>query len=302
MKEQSANLIQRIDELLQDRQLDEVADELVDLLTPSASDPWPDVEVVLHLAEHEAVAEDLRKHGIPDELEQAIGEALEAVFPMLGIRPYGPTFKLVDIARRRLDAETEKFELVVDKLDEISTDERVAMVERYLGTEPAPMFVNRMRQLYPEVVSEATEALEDEGEARVRLEALVERLGQLQADDDWTPEAVAETLASVDRPEEVASLGLASDHPDEQFAGAAVMYARELDDLVPTAIRLALDGTGCAPELAVLTSQIAPERARNSYSTFIAEVTWQNPELPEAELTEARIRAILSARSVLPRL
>jgi len=300
MNEQTANLIQRIDDMLAGRSVEEAAEELVELLTPGPSDPWPHVEVVLHLAEHEAVAADLRQHAVPDELEQAIGEALEAVFPLLGIRPYGPTFKLVDIARRRLDAETEKFELVVDKLDEITEAERVPMVERYLGTDPAPMFVNRMRQIHPAVVSAANESLDDQGEARDRLDELVDRLSAMWAGGQPEPEEVVEALDAVDAPEEIAALGLASEDPDDQVAGAALMRRHQLEDLLSTALRRALEGIGAAPELAVLAAQLSPARARNAYSTFIAEVSWQNPELPEAELTEARVRAILSARSVLP--
>jgi hypothetical protein len=304
MDEEAANVIRRIDNVLDDQTLDEeTADELVELLTPGSSEPWPDLEAVLHLAEHPAVADGLKKHAIPDRLEQAIGEALEAVFPLLGIRPYGPTFKLVDIARRRLDSESHKYDLVSEKLQEVDDQQRVAILSRYLDTDPAPMFVNRFRRLYPEIVPKADEARESGEVARGRLDEIVDDVESRRQQGSSTLRAAYEATGGVDSPaDEVAALGLASDDSDEQVIGAALMDRFDLDDLLAVAFRRVMEGADAAPLLAVITSKMRPERARNAYSTFIGEVSWQNPELPEAELTPDRARAILTARSVLPEL
>ncbi len=299
---ETVDVIRRLETLLDDGRLDEeTTDALVELLTPGPAEPWPDLEAVLHLAEHPVVADDLKRHAVPDRLEQAIGEALEAVFPLLGIRPYGPTFKLVDIARRRLDSEAHKYELIAERLESLDDEERREIVARYLGTEPAPMFVNRLRRLYPEIVSRAKRARESDQGARAALDGLVDDLDEMRADGVPVLEAVYRIVEAFDGPaEETAARGLASEEADEQLVGAALMAHFGLEGLLATAFRRVMDGSPGAPILAVLASRMAPRRAQSAFSTFLAEVSWQNPEMPEATLTPARVCAILSTRAVLP--
>lgn len=305
MNSDAANLIQQIDHALEDGELDEqTADVIVELLTPGASDPWPDIEAVLHLTEHPAVASDLRMHAIPDRLETAIVEALDAVLPLLGIRPYGPTYKIAEIARRRIDAETRKFDIVVDKLEDVADAEAPSLVARYLDTDPAPMFVNRIRRRYPDLVGTAKgkrpAAAEGDLDSVESLGAWVrETLG---SDSMERRELSERTPVLGDHAEKTAAAGLASDNPDMQVGGAVLMARFGIQRLVATAVRRVFEGGEAAPLLAVLCGKVAPERVKNAFSQFIAEATWQNPEMPEAELTESRIRAILSARSVLPEL
>jgi len=305
MKQRAAETIQRIDRILEEGDLEEegVVDELLEELTPGESTPWPELEAVLHLAEHEAVASDLQMHAVPDRLERAIGEALEAVLPLLGVRPYGPTFKIAEIARREFAAETDKFELVCERLETVDDKEAAGVVARYLETEPAPMFVNRMRKRYPAIVDRASEmegrapALEDY-EAGSRVAETLVSAEALRAAD---AAELRNDLEAVDDPYDVATQALASDGTDDPLLGGALVASAGLADLVPTVLCRVTEGTEVAPQLAVFAARTAPEKARHGLSTFLAEVSWQNPELPEAELTEDRVRAILSARTVLPR-
>lgn len=304
MKQRAAETIQEIDRILEEGDLEEAAvDELVELMTPGESAPWPELEAVLHLAEHEAIASDLQMHALPDRLEQAIGEALEAVLPLLGVRPYGPTFKIAEIARREFDAETEKFELVCERLEAVDEDEGARLVARYLETEPAPMFVNRMRKRHPSIVDRASEmegrapALEDY-EPRSRVAGALASAEALRSAD---PSDLRDDLEAADDPLEVATQALASDRAEDQLLGGALVKSAGLTDLVPTVLRRVTEGTEAAPQLAVFAARTAAEETRHGFSTFLAEVSLQNPELPEAELTESRVRAILSARTVLPR-
>jgi len=304
MKQRAAETIEAIDRVLEDHELDEeTIDELVGLLTPGESAPWPELEAVLHVAEHDAVAPGLKMHAVPDRLERVIGEALEAVLPLLGIRPYGPTFKIAQIARREYDAESEKCELVCEKLETVDAEEGRQLVGRYLETDPAPMFVNRMRKRFPAVVDAASE-LEDvvpkleEYEPRGRLVEVLESARSLQNADF---EQLRADLDAAEDPGELATRALASERWEDQLVGGALVAARDLGDLTSAALRRVTEGTRAAPQLAVFAAEVAPERTRHALSTFLAEVSWQNPELPEAELTESRVRAILSARTVLPR-
>lgn len=304
MKQRAAETIETIDRILEGGGLDEeTVDELLEILTPGESAPWPELEAVLHLAEHDAVASDLQMHAVPDRLERAIGEALEAVLPLLGIRPYGPTFKIARIARREYDAEFEKCELVCEKLEAAEMEEGRQLVARYLDTEPAPMFVNRMRKRFPAVVDAASE-LEDvvsglqDYEPRDRL---VEVLASAEALRNADSEQLRADLESTDEPEDLAARALASEQWEDQLLGGALMAAADRADLASAALRRVTEGSRAAPQLAVFAAQTASERTRHALSTFLAEVTMQNPELPEAELTESRVRAILSARTVLPR-
>ena len=299
----SSKIIEEIDALLEDGEPgEEQVDRLVELLTPGASEPWPDLEVVLHVAEHPAIADDLQMHELAAELEAAICEALEAVLPMLGVQPYGPTFKIAEIARRELDAEGRKYELVAEKIAGVDRAEAVAMIARYLGTEPAPMFVNRMRQLHPELVADAEQR---EGAGRPRLaeggREIVELLEDPTGEPEEVAEAIADALADRQVPTEHLAEAIGSDDPDEQLMAAALVGWTGASRLVPAILRRIVDGSQVSPQLAVIAGLVAPEPARNVFSQLLAEATWQNPELPDAELTDQRVRAILSARSVLPR-
>lgn len=304
MQGTSTSLIEQIDALLESGDLDEQTSErLVEMLTPGASDPWPDIESVLHLAEHPAIADDLRMHRVPDELEDAIGEALEAVLPLLGIRPYGPTFKIAESARRQLEAETKKYDMVVAKLQEVGEAEREVFVARYLDTEPAPMFTNRLERLFPQLVERVRADADGRFDDRLAgLEALGGRI--LQAYQSTEPDLVEllESLEGFDeRVDLVAGEALASENRETRLGGAALMCVHDLRDLLPAAFRRVFEGEKPALWLAVLAAKTSPERARSAFSTFVAEATLQNPDLPEAELTEQRIRALLSTRSLLPK-
>lgn len=322
MNERTADQIATVDRVLRDGTLDApTVEALLEVLTPGDSSPWPDLRVVLHVAEHAAVRDDLRMHEVPDRLEMAICEALEANLPLLGIRPYGPTYKLAELARTRLDQERRKYEMIVERLDDLEQAAAEAMIGRYLETEPAPMYVNRMRQLHGELFGASEEGLMPTSLREAFGEALVDEalLGGLEGndglDDGGQPEERAERLReALDRLVEAvegandsigeARLGeaLAAGEAVEQRLAGALMARMQARELVPAAIRRIVQGSPAAPQLAVFAGLTAPERTQSVLSQFLAEVTWQNPELPDAELTDQRVRAILAARAALPML
>ncbi len=304
--QQTAELIERIDQALEPGRLDEeTVDELVDILTPGAAHPWPEIRVVIHAAQHPVVAPRLKRHEVPDRLEHAIGQALEAVLPMLGIHPYGPTYKLVDIAERELQKERRKHEAVVERLEaETDAESALAIVNRYLGTDPAPMFVNRLRRRHPDWVERAgdpeTARLSDQLE---ETEVLLDLLRNNTTSTEDVREHLRAHFAALEPPPVGSWIeALDSERADDQLLAAALAGWFDDDEIIPTAIRRVLDGVEVAPHLAVIAGHVAPEHALSAFSQFVAEVSWQNPELPEAELTEDRVRAILSARSVLSHL
>ncbi|GEM_PF-5685968 len=283
---------------------DERVDKLVELMQPRDSEPWPDLQVVFHLAEHPAIAEPLKSHQLPARLEAAIGHALEANLPLLGIHPYGPTYKLVELARQEFDAEKRKFDLVVSRLEDLDSDEAAAMLARYLGTDPAPMFRTRLETRVPELVERARRRMDDAGSGRLEVdEDVADAFERPVADIDEAAERLARYFRESDAPDEtLLAKALGDGSPRQQRVAAGWMAWMNLDSLVSAALGVSVAGGQAAPLCTVLAALTDPERARNTLSLFLTEVTLQNPEEQQETLTPDRVRAILSMRYVLPQL
>jgi hypothetical protein len=299
-----------LDRLDSGRDLDEsMVDSLVDALEPGDGDQWTELEKVLEVAEHPALADDLRRHELPARLEAALAEALDAVLPMLGVRSYGPTYKLADIARRELRREQRKRDAVVDKLESMgdTADEQkraAKIMGRYVDSEPAPMFMNEMRTLHPALVEQAQDGFDELEPLRRALERRDQLREALETPADVEPvglrDAVVDLEERLDLDSRQLGLALESDEPIIARLAAAITLVQDDPKLVSRAAHAVDRGPLAAPTLAVVTGLVAPRTARMVFSQFVAEATWQNPELPDAELTDAKIRSILSARCVLP--
>jgi hypothetical protein len=300
----------QIDDILEgplpspDQWSEERVDQLVDVMQPRESEPWPDLQVVFHLAEHPAIAEPLKKHALPARLEAAIGHSLEANLPLLGIHPYGPTYKLVQLARQEFDKERRKFDLVTSRLEDLGDDEAAAMVARYLGTDPAPVFETRLEGRHSDIVQRARargdvddrDALQIDGEVADALERPIH-------DPDSAVERLIQYFRHADPPDEaILAKALADGSPREHRVAVGWMAWRGLDSLVSAALGVSVAGSEAAPLCTVLAALTDPERARNTLSLFLTEVTLQNPEEQQETLTPERVRAILSMRYVLPHL
>lgn len=286
-----------------------MVDRFVEALKPGDGDQWPELESLLRVAEHPALADELRRHDLPARLEAALAEALDAVLPMLGVSSYGPTYKLADIARRELRRERKKRDAVVDKLDAMDVtgadrDRAEKILGRYVDTEPAPMFLNEIRTLYPDVVAAARGGFDELDAFRSALERaplLDEALSApTEADAARVHEALAQLEGELEVDDRQIGLAFEADEPVVARLAAGIALIRDDRQLGTRAAHAVSGGSAAAPTLAVVSGVIAPRVARTVFSQMVAEATWQNPELPDAELTRNRVRAILSARLVLP--
>lgn len=315
-KSHNAKLIARIDATLEDGALDaEATEALCEVLRPDPrAERWPDLEVVLHAAEHPAVAPKLRAGELPEALAEALGQALQAVLPLLGVRGLGDPAHLAHTARRRLDAEARKYELVVERLSgELEPEQAMALVRRYLETRPSPLFATRLRRAYPGHMAAAEAAIADqpELEAMAERDALVDLLVRPPVGADAAAEALADELAAlaaaVDVRDALLLKAIETGSADQKIAAAALAVWTGSTDVAPTLIGAAVGARGPAGAthvgaMAVLAARLAPAVSRQVFGQLLAEASWQNPEEPEAELTPARAEAILAARCLLPRL
>ena len=285
---------------------DEAQKKLVRVLTPDAHEQtWPDVEVVLYVAEHSVIATKMQDERLPEILETALVEAFSAVLPLLGARAFGPLQNFADTARRRLDAERRKYEMVAQRLDKLDDEQAVRLLRNYVSTSPAPLFVARFRQQRPKLFGEA----ERQSAHGVDVEVLVEDrsiAAALRDPASADPDTLAAKLGELAEHPDVSPLtlrrALAGDGADQQLLAAAVAAFGGRADLAPMLLSLVLSGARDAAYIAVMAARLAPLMARQVLSQFLAEAAWQNPEEPEAQITAERTHAILSARCVLPRI
>jgi hypothetical protein len=296
----------KVDEILASGLTDAAADELVVMLTPdeSGGSVWPELELVLHIAEHDAVATPLRRGDVSEAFDEAMSRALKAVTPMLGERFYGPAFKVAQRARQRLGAERRKYELVTGKLDEgMSRERAVRMLRNYVETGPAPMFVARVRQRFGQLLAAAEKATVD-AETLEQLVANDTLVAALMEADPEHVEAIRRGLDQLVETVDVREVLLmaAIDGGTTEQCAVAVALAGYLGmrELAPTILALASQGRRPTALHAAVGGQFEPLMARNVFAQLLADASWNNPEEPESELTEDRSAAIVVARCALP--
>lgn len=309
---QISELKKRVDQALEDGELSADAQQaLIDVLTPDHYEQtWPDIEVVLYVAEHPVVAEVLDNDRLDEPLEKALLEAFSAVLPLLGTRAFGPLKNFAHRTRKRLDAERRKYELVGEHVSQKDAEaDAVRLLRNYISTEPAPLFVARLRQRFPKLVAEAERQSEQSVDlaALTRDQALVDALVDPQKAD--AAELVADLAdklgALVDDPD-VSTVtlqrALAKGSADQKLVAAAVAAFDARADFAPDVIALVVSGADYAAQLAVIAGVLSPLVTRQAFAQFLADVAWQNPEEPEAKITAERTHAILSARCLLPKI
>ncbi|MGM0556711.1 MAG: hypothetical protein ACQEVA_10070 [Myxococcota bacterium] len=302
-----SNRKKHVDQLLASSGLSDTATrELIAILTPdeSGGSLWPELELILHIAEHDAVARPLRRGEVSEEFEEAMVQALQAVTPLLGERFYGPAFKVAQRARQRLGSERRKYALVADKLDEgMSREGAVRMLRNYVETGPAPMFVTRLRQRFGPLLAAAERATVDAAtlDELVANDALVDALmGISEGDLDLVRGGLARVCEDVDVRKVLLTAAIESGTDAQRAVAVALAGYLEMRDLAPSILGLATQGRRPTALYAAVGGQIEPLMARNVFAQLLADASWNNPEEPDQELTEDRSAAIVTARCVLP--
>ena len=179
----------------------------------------------------------------------------------------------------------------------------MALLARYLKTSPAPAFTARLEREHPELVA-AARALHhsrtDPQECFGPDADLAELLRAPLTDTHTLSARLAAIAVRLDDPRAACEVGARG--PDEDLALIAsclLAYLRVRDSCDVLLARF-LKSSPDAPALGAAAASLDPVKTRQALSLMLADSAWGNPEEPEHEMTEARARALVSARAILP--
>jgi hypothetical protein len=299
-------LIAGIDRVLSRSQLEQSAvGELRQLLYPrDGREQWPDLKIVVYLLDAPSIVDALNSREMHPELAELLLDLMSATAPLLGARPFGPLEQQIAYFRGRYAREQKKYELVAERIGSRPVEEVIPMMMAYLDMEPAPFFLQRLRQRYGAVVTRAEEALEKEAE-RWRTQ---ENLLALLQGFDGEAETIAVTLRQA--LEELRSgplgdlrsvkRGISSGNAEARLVASALATYAGYSDVAPLILAHVLAADAYPLHLAVFSARLDSELTRDGLAAWLIDVVWGNPEEPEAEMTPARREAAMAARAVLP--
>lgn len=294
---------QAVDRILEGSLDENAVDEIVDIV--AGDETWPSVELVLYITTHSTVSEPMHDDELPTRLEEALSDAMEAILPMLGSRGYGPLYNHVRKAKRLLDREREKYEATARYLEAEDTSEAHAdIIDRYLDTDPAPLFSSRLRIRFPSLFRTAEKRRSKRSRAggapipisetmRTQLTSLDETSADVLGDEiehvlsnrPITPSTLKDTL------QKTGTLG--------QLAAAAIALYKGDGQYGPIIMENVLKNPDTIVQLTVIGSLLSPEVARNVFSQYLAEASMTSPGEDGAEFYTENSRAILAARCAL---
>lgn len=272
-----------------------------------------DIEWLLALLGHPAVAPSFEDGALDADVQEVLRDALARAAGRVGVGAYGSLPNLRVRIDARLQAERRKYDLVRDHMvrraDEPSR--QVELLRNYLGTAPAPLFVDALGARWPDLLAQASDELQRGVDLAVLLEdsALIQQLCAPQAVDfDEILRRLRARLQALNAqvpggPEMVDALlrrALTTGAPQARLMGAALAAVDARIDLVADILAVFLAAGPHSPQLAVMAAHLDPLITRNALAQFLVDVAYQNPEEPEAELTPERMQAIVSARCTLP--
>lgn len=283
-------------------------EELLTCLQPSAQAPakaLEEIELLAFALNHERLHTLHQQNKLPQALSDFLEVELVRALPLVGKRPIGTTFQMAQELVRHVDAERRKLELVSARAAAASEEQAHQMLTTYLGLGLGPLYAAQLRARLPERFARAQEAFE----RAEHLEPLRAQVAVVQALCEAQPSAQA-LGAALDVASDALKasflhklrLGLISAQAQDVIISAALALWWGESELVPLILeRLTLEADYTGP-LTIIAAQLDPLVTQHYLSLFIAEMSWGNPEEPERELTPARIRLLLIARDLLPKL
>lgn len=299
-------MIGQVDKVLSGGELGAATvDGLREILYPEGSrEHWPDVPVVIHLLEQEVIKGALEKSQLSTELAELLLALIAAITPLLGYRPVGPLAHQVEQFRQRYEREERKYHLVADRVGTRPMEVVIPMVMAYLEMSPAPFFAMRLRRHYAAVVAQAEQALKEEADRWLEDGELLDLLERVEGDEaqivgELIPRLEALKASPLGDYRSVKRGVSGEDGRAQLVAGALAVYAGH-HDLAAYLLEHVVLAKPYAPQLAVFSALLEADLTREGLAAFLFDLVWGNPEEPEAQWTEARQRAALAARAVLP--
>lgn len=306
-RQRAQELTEALGLLTAPEQLPELAERLAGLARPRQPlQALEDLRALLELLEHPLVARYMRRADLPGPLHRAALEALGQLMPALGVRAVGSLRSAARQARERLDAERRKVDMIFERLDGVDPARLEQMLEGYVSTDPAPVFLRRMERACPEVLERArarwNERLDPSGDPERQELIELARDSPPLADPERARALLRQLDGRTDRSAARAAEVLRAGRGGGVVLGAMLAGWRGQRQLAHPILEALLRGPPDAEVLAVIAGHLHPLMARQVLSVLLAEASWGNPEEPEYELTGGRARAVISARCLLPRL
>jgi hypothetical protein len=232
-----------------------------------------------------------------EQLDAALTQSLRA----LGADANGPAYKLAPELVRHVEAEERKLQLVLKHLPPAAPARRLQIATGYLKTRPALPFCAALTQLYPDLMAQA--------EARYAalidlacLDAIAPTLAPWR--EAGEPAAMIEALRQlVASHEDIALLQrVALERGDDahRLLGAAISGVRQDRDELPAILQLVADHGPDAPLAALVAAELDPYATANVLALLLTEAVLQNPNDPDAPMTQTRARMLCAARVILP--
>lgn len=281
---------------------------LLTCLQPSAAAPskaLEEIELLAFALNHERLHSPHQQNQLPQALSDFLEVELVRALPLVGKRPIGTTFQMAQELVRHVTAERRKLELVSARAADASEEQAHQMLTTYLGLGLGPLYVAQLRERLPERFARAEEAFKRSehleplrAHSAIAL-AMCEAQPSAQALGQALEAASAELKGSFLHK---LRLGLISAQAQDIVISAALALWWDESELAPLILeRLTHDADYTGP-LTIIAALLDPLVTQHYLSLFIAEMSWGNPEEPELELTPARIRLLLIARDLLPKL
>lgn len=292
-----------IDALLEGGLNDPTVVGLLHVILPGeAHDTWPSLELLLYVTEHEVLRPVLEAEEADLRLVEALDKAFTAVSPRLGVRLLGPTWKRSEAARRRLDAEERKYELIAQRVEERDRDEGQRIATAYFRTMPAPIFKEAFTARFPELAEQALETIR-EGSDLIPLTENQALIAALREVEEGAVEVMVEglrELAARDDFEQLMQFGSLSKDDDEVLVSGAIAVWLGRSEFVSRLLQRVAMGEATAPYLAVMAGILSPHVTLNTLGQILVDAALANPEEPGNQMTPERAAALVSARCVLP--
>lgn len=272
-----------------------------------------DIDWLLAVLAHPAVSASFENDALGADVQEVVSDALARAARRLGIGAYGALPNLRERISTRLQAERRKHDLVREHLARRAEEpaRQVELLRNYLGTAPAPLFVDTLSKNWPALLAQARDELERGVDLAVLLEDAV-LIDQLREPDhaDFADilGRIGERVSALNSqvtggPEMVDALlrrALTTGAAEAKLMAAALAAADTRIDLVADILALFLAAGPHSPQLAIMAAHLDPLVTRNALAQFLVDVAHQNPEEPEANLTPERMETIVSTRCVLP--
>ncbi len=246
----------------------------------------------------------LREGALPAPINDALEAAMAVYLPMVGQRAFGTLAQQAALLLRVYRAEAYKAQVVATRLadgpeNDPPDEARAQLLSRYLQTQPSPMHVHALRQVFPALMTRARAIMAD---ALPALSAGFAPLVEALRDPQPSAPALLEAARAASLPAPVTLRHALRAGDTDQALIAAALCGLARDDEATTAILERLwvaPGASIVP-LAVIVQALAPQQARQAFALAMIEASAGNPEEIEVQRLAHNVALLTVMRGLLP--